>query len=78
MFNKPEDARMTREESEQYGRKIDAKNARYENVELESDTNTITSSQLGSSLTEEEIVKRVGEQNYRNMNDDKTSASINS
>lgn len=78
MFKKPEDARMTREESEQYGRQIDAKNARYEHVELENDNNAISSSHLVTPLLEEEIIKRVGEQNYRNMNDDKTSASINS
>ena len=78
MFGKPDEARMTREESEQYGRQIDAENARYEHVELENDNNARSSSHLISPLTEVEIVKRVGEQNYRNMNDDKTSASINS
>jgi len=77
MFKKPEDARMTLEESEEYGRNTDAKNARYEIVELENDNNNNATSS-SPPLTEKEIVKRVGEQNYKNMNDDKTSASINS
>ena len=77
MFENPEDARMT---SEQYGRQIDANNSGFENTELGNDgnENAASSSHLASPLTEEEIVKRVGEQNYRNMNDDNTSASINS
>ena len=77
MFKKPEDARMTREESEGYGRHTDAKNARYEHVELDNDKDNNATS-ASTPLTEEEIVRRVGEQNYKNMNDDKTSASINS
>lgn len=77
MFNKPEDARMTREESEEYGRHTNAKNARYEHVELGNEENNNATS-ASPPLTEEEIVKRVGEQNYKNMNDDQTSTSINS
>lgn len=78
MFDKPENARLTKEESEKYGRDINARSAQYENVEIESEKVALTGDQVPPPLTEEEIRQRVGEQNFKNMNDDKTSSSINS
>lgn len=77
MFNKPEDARMTREEAEKYGREIDAKNARLENVEIAEEI-TISTDEITPRISESEVKRRVGEQNYENMKDDSTVNSINS
>ncbi|MCG7335922.1 hypothetical protein MHZ95_11580 [Sporosarcina sp. ACRSM] len=77
MFNKPEDARMTREEAEKYGREIDAKNARLENVEIAEEI-TLSTDAITPRISEAEVKRRVGEQNYENMKDDSTANSINS
>lgn len=77
MFNKPEDARMTREEAEKYGREIDAKNARLENVEIAEEI-TLSTDEITPRISEAEVKRRVGEQNYENMKDDSTANSINS
>ena len=78
MFKKPEDVRMTQEESERYGKLIDAKNAQYEHVELDEENGENKKEQRVPQLTEEEIKKRVGEQNYKNATDSDISGSINS
>jgi hypothetical protein len=77
MFDKPENARMTKEETEKYGRVINARSAQYENVEIESEEVALFADQIPPPLTEEEIRQRVGEQNFENMKDDKTSSAIN-
>ena len=77
MFNKPEDARMTREEAEKYGREIDAMNARLENVEIAEEI-TFSTDEISLRISEAEVKRRVGEQNYENMKDDSTANSINS
>lgn len=60
---------MTKEESERYGREIDAKNAQYENVEFVADESGDSTNQSSPPLTEKEIRQRVGEQNFKNMTD---------
>ena len=56
-----------------------SKNARCEHVELDDDKDKDNNATSASTpLTEEVFVRQVGEQNYKNKNDDKTSASINS
>ncbi len=78
MFRKPEDVRMTKEESEGYGQKINAPSAKYENVEFTSEETPAEEGRKTEKLSEEEIKKRVGEQNYKNIKDDKSIGSINS
>lgn len=78
MFKKPEDARMTQEESERYGKLIDAKNAQLEHVEVEEKEEEKQQEQRAPQLTEEEIKERVGEQNYKNAIDSDITGSINS
>lgn len=78
MFSKPEDARMTKEETEEYGRKINERNARYENVELAREKKLMPTEHFSPPLTDEEVKQRVGEQNYKNMKDGTTTSSINS
>lgn len=76
MFEKPEEVRMTKEESEAYGRKINAQSAKYENAEIPPESKA-ENAQI-EKLSEEEIKKRVGAQNYENIKDDKSIGSINS
>lgn len=76
MFEKPEDVRMTKEESEAYGRKINAQSAKYENAEVPPEPRA-ENGQM-TKLSEEEIKKRVGAQNYENIKDDQSIGSINS
>ena len=78
MFEKPEDARMTGEKAAEYGREIDAKNAKYENVVVEESVNELSADEIPPPITEEEIKRRVGEQNYKNIKDGGVMNSINS
>lgn len=78
MFEKPEDVGMTKEESEAYGRKINALSAKYENVEFASEATKAQGENQSHKLSEEEIKKRVGAQNFENMKNDQSSGSINS
>lgn len=78
MFEKPEDVRMTKEESEAYGRMIGKQSAKFENVEVESEAIVNEESHKRAKLSEEEIIKRVGAQNFENMKDDESMGSINS
>ena len=78
MFEKPEDARMTEEKASKYGREIDAKNALYENVVVEDSVNELSADEIPPPITEEEIKRRVGEQNYKNIKDGGVMNSINS
>lgn len=77
MFKKPEDAKMTQEEAELYGKKTDAKNAQYEHIEFET-AEEPKQQKSAPPLTEEEIKKRVGEQNFKNATDSDITGSINS
>ncbi|WP_342505768.1 hypothetical protein [Sporosarcina sp. FSL K6-2383] len=78
MFEKPEEVRMTREEMEEYGRKINARSAAYEHIEVEKDEMVLATEQISPPMTEEEVKKRVGEQNYANVQKGGTMSSINS
>jgi len=78
MFEKPEDARMTEEEAANYGREIDAKNAKYENVEIIDSENELSLDEIPPPISEEEIKRRVGQQNYKNSKDTGVMNSINS
>lgn len=78
MFNNPEDFRMTREEMEEYGRKIDARNAGYEHIEVNEGEVGFAENQNPQPITEEEVKKRVGEQNYANVQNGTTMSSIKS
>lgn len=77
-MNKEEDVRMTLEESESYGRAINARNAAVERNQVYEEEEIIPADQLPPPLSEEEIKKRVGETNYNYANDDKVINSINS
>lgn len=78
MFEKPEDIRMTREEMEEYGRKIDAKNVEYEHVEVQEEVPALAANEVPPPMSEEEVKKRVGEQNFANVQKGDTTSSINS
>lgn len=78
MFKKPEDVRMTKEESEAYGRMIGEQSAKFEQIEVESETIINDKSHETMKLSEEEIIKRVGAQNFENIKDDESMGSINS
>ena len=78
MFEKPEEARMTREEMEEYGRKINARSVAYEHEEVLDDAPALADDQVPPPLTEEEVKKRVGEQNYDNVKKCSIMPSINS
>ena len=78
MFEKPEEARMTEKEAAKYGREIDAKNAMYENVVVENSMNALSEEEIPPPISEEEIKRRVGEQNYKNIKDGGVMNSINS
>jgi hypothetical protein len=78
MFEKPGEARMTEEEAARYGREIDAKNALYENVVVENSVNALSKEEIPPPISEEEIKRRVGEQNYKNIKDASVMNSINS
>ena len=78
MFEKPEDARMTEEAAANYGREIDAKNAKYENVEIIDSESELSLDEIPPPISEEEIKRRVGEQNYKNSKDTGVMNSINS
>lgn len=78
MFKKPEDNRMTKEESEAYGRMINEQSAKFENVEIPEEEPANSDAQKSAKLSDEEIKKRVGAQNFENMKDDESMGSINS
>ncbi|WP_342512384.1 hypothetical protein MKY34_17440 [Sporosarcina sp. FSL K6-1522] len=78
MGEKPEDVRMTREEMEANGRKIDARNVALEHVERVEEAPMQATDQIPPPLTEEEMKKRVGEQNFANVQKGTTMSSINS
>ena len=78
MFEKPEEVRMTREKMEEYGRKIDAKNVALEHVEILEEEPTLAANQVPPPMTEEEVKRLVGEQNYANVQKGTTMSSINS
>ncbi len=69
---------MTREESEKYGQEINARSAEFENVEVLSEEQKLSSEEIPAPLSDEEIRKRVGDQNFKNIKDSKTMNSINS
>ncbi|KXH86886.1 hypothetical protein [Sporosarcina sp. HYO08] len=77
MFKKPENNRMTVEEAERYGREINARSAQYENVEIPKEEIAMSFDEIPPPLSEEEIKKRVGEQNVKNVESDIMN-SINS
>lgn len=76
MFEKKE--AMSIEESEEYGRKTDARNAALENVEVHEDDEVTLVDQIPPPLSEEEIKKRVGEGNYTNVHKNDGLNSVNS
>lgn len=78
MFKKPEDVRMTKEASEAYGRMINQQSAKFENVEVDSEEVANQEDHRTVKLSEEEIKKRVGAQNFENMKKDDSMGSINS
>ncbi|CAM3247614.1 hypothetical protein FITA111629_12435 [Filibacter tadaridae] len=78
MPEKPENARMTNEEAERYGREINARSAQYENVEVESDEIAMSTDEIPPPLSEEEIKRRVGEDNYNNITKSGVMNSVNS
>ncbi|WP_438312060.1 hypothetical protein [Sporosarcina sp. FA9] len=78
MFEKPENARITKDEAERYGREINARSAKFENVEVEESEMVTPPNQIPNPLTEEEIKRRVGEQNYKNSEEGGAMNSINS
>ncbi|MEK5037553.1 hypothetical protein [Sporosarcina sp. FSL K6-3457] len=78
MFEKPEGVRMTREEMEEYGRKIDANNVALEHIEVLEEVPALAANEVPPPMTEEEVKKRVGEQNYANVQKGTTMSSINS
>lgn len=67
LFKKPEDSRMTVEEAERYGRDINARSAQYENVEMLKEEIARSFDDIPPPLSEEEVKKRVGEQNVKNV-----------
>ena len=77
-MSKEEEIRMTIEESESYGRAINARNAAVERNQIYEEEEIIPADQLPPPLSEEEIKKRVGEANYNYMKDDNVMNSINS
>ncbi|MCG7342545.1 hypothetical protein MHZ92_00285 [Sporosarcina sp. ACRSL] len=77
-MDKEEEVRMTLEESESYGRAINARNAAVERNQVYEEEEIIPALELPPPLSEEEIKKRVGEANYNYMKDEKTMNSINS
>lgn len=70
--------KMSIEESEDYGRKTDARNAAVENVEVLEDEAVTPETQIPPPLSEEEIKKRVGEGNYTNVHKNDGLNSVNS
>jgi hypothetical protein len=74
---KKEDGKMTIEESERYGRAINARNSAVERNQVYEEE-IIPADQLPPPLSEDEIKRRVGEANYNYMKDDKVMNSINS
>lgn len=78
MSNQPKDGRMTKEESERYGRQIDARNAEFEKVQRIEEEPILAVEAQSTPLSDEEIKRRVGEQNFKNMKDGKSMSSINS
>ncbi|WP_262177612.1 hypothetical protein [Saccharococcus sp. Marseille-Q5394] len=77
-MKKEEEVRMTIEESESYGRAINARNAAVERIQVYEEEEIIPADQLPPPLSEDEIKKRVGESNYNYMKDDNVMNSINS
>jgi len=77
-MKKEEEGKMTVEESERYGRAINARNAAVERIQVYEEEEVIPVGQLPPPLSEEEIKKRVGETNYNYMKNDKVMNSINS
>ncbi|MGN7388066.1 hypothetical protein [Sporosarcina sp. SAFN-015] len=72
-----EEGNMTIEESESYGRAINARNAAVERNQVYKEEEIIPADQLPPPLSEEEIKKRVGAENFKN-NDSDYQNSINS
>lgn len=77
-MKREEEGKMTIEESERYGRAINARNAAVERNQVYEEEAIIPADQLPPPLSEDEIKKRVGESNYRYANDDNVINSINS
>lgn len=77
-MKKEEDVRMTLEESENYGRAINARNAAVERNQVYEEEEIIPANELPPPLSEDEIKKRVGESNYNFIKDDNVINSINS
>ena len=82
MFKKPEEVRISKAESEEYGQQIDAKNAQFENVEHIAEDNyeenELTEPQASTKLNEDQIRQRVGEQNFKNAKNGDSMSSVNS
>ena len=59
MFKKPEEVRISKAESEEYGQQIDAKNAQFENVEHIAEDNyeenELREAQTSTRLNEDQI-----------------------
>ncbi|WP_339254685.1 hypothetical protein NSQ43_08390 [Sporosarcina sp. FSL W8-0480] len=69
---------MTIEEAESYGRGINARNAAVERNMVYEEQEIIPADQLPPPLSEEEIIRRVGSENFKNLDDAKVMNSINS
>ena len=74
---KEEKYEMTIEEAESYGRGINARNAAVERNMVYEEDEIIPADQLPPPLSEEEIKRRVGAENFKN-NDSDYQNSINS
>lgn len=76
-MNTPENSQMTVEESEAYGRQMDAKNRALENTHYLEET-PVKLETVTPPLSEEEIKKRTGTGNFDNVQDSGAMNSINS
>ena len=77
-MSKEEEIRMTIEESESYGRAINARNAAVERNQVYEEAEITPANQLPPPFSEDEIKKHVGEANYNYLKDDNVMNSINS
>lgn len=78
MADLPKEQQSTVEQRENYGRQMDAKNTASENTEFLPEERALAEHEIPPPLTEEEIKAKVGEQNYKNANDDSAPTAINS
>lgn len=78
MADLSKDEKTTVEQRELYGREMDARNAALENVEVPPEQRALAEHEIPPPLTEEEIKAKVGDQNFKNANDDNAPTAINS